>query len=179
MNSGDLVFPVYEFRPTPCFFSGKFRRYADGAWLADDGEYDIAFINAEHDYWAPICLMVEMPYQKNISWKWLTTHWSADQPLHKGGNPWHYMLHEGATEWGGDWGRDRHPNTRAGRAGMDKICGERRCANGRHVAFVLDDPTISAGLVRNRDTKIILSPPKEPICMYCGLSWMRDSRKTA
>src|SRR5690606_33850230 len=111
-----MLHPVYEFRPLPDAFPTNFCRgkevfrYADGQWLPDDGEYDIAFVSG------PFCLMVELPYQRNIIWSWLTGHWQANEPRHPHGNPWHYMLREGETEWGGNWGRDNHPNRRAGDA---------------------------------------------------------------
>jgi hypothetical protein len=157
---------VYEFRPLPGFFTGEIRRYADGQWMADDGEYDLAFINS---LGAPICLYFSPGYQKNIIGSWIDGHWQAMERRHPRGNPWHYALAEGETDWGGDWGRDGHENERAGRNGMDKLCSEVRGANGRHVEPTkMNDPHILAGLVRNRETGALLVPPREPICMYCG-----------
>jgi len=158
--------PVYEFRPLSDVFKGPVRRYADGKWIDDDGEYDIAFIG---QCWAPVCLYVEHSYQRNIVAGWLTSHWSCRNNRHPNANPWHYVLREGETEWGGDWGRERHLNYRAGSSGMDKMRSENSCSNGWHVD--LKDPTdahIAAGLVRDRDTKEIFTFPKRLVCMYCG-----------
>lgn len=163
---GGLV-PVYEFRPLPDAFRQGWPvlRYADGAWLEDDGEYDIAFLS--HN----VCLYVEVPYQRNIVWSWTSDHWSANEPRHPRGNAWHYMLRDGETEWGGDWGRSLHQNTKAGDSGMNHACSKWRSASGRHVEFNLKDPHIAAGLLRERETGQIVTPPDKPICMYCGEAW--------
>lgn len=164
IKDGGLMFPVVEFRPLPGFFSGEVRRYADGQWIPDDGEYDLAFICRNG---APTCLMFEHSYQKNIVVRWLDGSWQAREPRHPRGNPWHYALRDGKTEWGGQWGRDSHPNTLAGRHGMDKISSEVRCANGRHVTMRVGDEHIEAGLARYRDTGFPVTIP-HGVCMYCG-----------
>jgi hypothetical protein len=160
--------PVYEFRPLPDVFKtvwGEVRRYADGKWIPDDGEYDIAFIGREP---APICLHVEHSYQRSIIAGWCTGHWGAFEKAHPRGNAWHYALRDGETEWGGDWGRERNLNYQAGRSGMNKMSSEYGCSNGRHVELNKpDDPHISAGLVRDRETKEIFVFPSQLICMYC------------
>jgi hypothetical protein len=157
---------VYEFRPLPGFFNGEFRRYADGAWIADDGEYDIAFISS---WGAPIHLYFEPSYQRNIVGSWVDGHWGAHERRHPRGNAWHYALRADTTDWGGDWGRERHENYRVSRKAADKLCSETSCANGRSVEPTrMTDPHILAGLVRNRDTKAVLILPHEPVCMYCG-----------
>jgi hypothetical protein len=161
------VWPVLEFRPVPGFFVGNVRRYADGNWLADDGEYDLAFIGfAVGGY--PCSLYVSLPYQRNILAKWYSRHWAVDEPRHEDGNAWHYHLRRGKRSWGGDWGRSNHPNTRAGDAGMNKICSEAGCANGRHVEpHDIFDKHTAAGLVRERQSGLILGPPEKLRCMYC------------
>lgn len=160
-----VIWPVFEFRPIPGQLQGEVRRYADGKWLDDDGEYDICFINHR------ISLYFEPPYQRNIICSWLTTHWTGAVQNHpRGGNPWHYALREGAAQWGGDWGRVRHPNYLAGRAGMNEVCRLHGCANGRHVEMRPDDKVIAAGLLRNRETKEVFRFPDGMICMYCGIA---------
>lgn len=165
----NIVRPVYEFRPLPDIFKTAWspvRRYADGKWLEDDGEYDIAFIGRTP---APVCLYVDYSYQKNILAGWTSGHWSAFEKGHPRGNAWHYALRDGETEWGGDWGRERHENSRAGRSGMDKMCSEHRCSNGWHVELSNpDDRHILAGLVRDRETKELFTFPSRLVCMYCG-----------
>jgi len=163
----DMLHPVYEFRPLPDAFPQNCRgddvfRFADGQWLPDDGEYDIAFVSKN------FCLMVELPYQRNIIWSWTTGHWSAFEARHPRGNAWHYMLRDGETEWGGQWGRDLHPNRKAGDKGMSRQCGLYHSSNGLHVNFELDDRHIAAGLVRDKETKQVVIFPAVPRCMYCG-----------
>lgn len=158
-----MLHPVYEFRPLPSVLRPGFEtyRFADGKWIPDDGEYDLAFVT--HN----VCWMVELPYQRNIIWQWLNGHWTDNERRHPKSNPWHYMLRDGETTWGGPWDRDSHPNTIAGRSGMNFACAAHRCANGRHVEFKLSDKHIAAGLVRERVTGLILTFPEHPHCMYC------------
>lgn len=165
----EILRPVYEFRPIPGALRGDLRRYANGEWLPDDGEtYDLAFISG---FGAPICMYVEHSYQRNILWGWTTGHWSANEHRHPKSNPWHYVLREGETEWGGDWGSSQHLNHRAGDSGMSKLVSEHRCANGRSVGITRPSKHVLAGMVRDRETGIVLAPPESPACMYCGDVW--------
>lgn len=176
----ELVFPVYEFRPDPDWLKswarpsnpGPLHRYDGGQWREDDGEYDIAFTMLAGG--APLCLYVSLPYHRNIRWSWLTGHWSGPGPAAHptytrslSPNPWHYMLRDGATDWGRAWAREQHENTVAGDKGMSWVSSQRGCANGRHVEFHLNDPHIKAGLVRERESKTVVVFPERPICMYC------------
>ncbi len=165
----NALWPTYEFRPRDCELRGTVLRYADGAWLPDDGEWDLAFIS--YGMSAPMVYYVDLPYQRNIVWRGLTTHWRGSIRDHPRGNPWHYMLREGETEWGGDWGRSNHPNSRAGDSGMSKCGSINRCANGRGIRFDVADPHIVLGLVRDRSTKKVLRVPTFFECMYCGEGW--------
>jgi hypothetical protein len=161
-----LARPIYEFRPLPDFFSGPFLRYANGEWIQDDGEYDLAFVST--GYGAPICLYVAHGYRQNIVSSWIDGSWTNFEPRHPRGNPWHHALCEGESEWGEGWDRDRHINGRVGREGMDYLCKKHRCANGRHVELVrANDPHVARGLVRDRDTKEVFKHPAGR-CMYCG-----------
>jgi hypothetical protein len=159
---------TWEFRPLPDFFSGKFRRYANGLWLDDDGEYDLAFIGrSEH---SPCCLYVDGECRENIVCSWPTTSWSARVAGHPGGNAWHYALRDGTTKWGNIRDDYRNsPNRRAGDAGMSKMSSECGCSNGHRVDFQLDDPYIAAGLLRNAETKEVFKWPAGMRCMYCGI----------
>lgn len=166
------VWPIYEFRPRDCHLRGTVLRYADGQWLPDDGSWDLAFIS--YGAGAPICIYVDLPYQRNIIWKGLTTHWTGCISEHPRGNPWHYMLRDGETDWGGDWGRSRHPNSQAGDEGMSKCASINRCANGRGIHFNVCDPHIVLGLLRERESGEIVRVPPDFTCMYCGDGW-RDA----
>jgi hypothetical protein len=160
-----MLWPVFEFRPLPDFFKAGARRYAEGKWIEDDGEYDVCFIG--NVGWENYSLYVSLPYQKNIVCSWLSGHWTGSVAEHPRQNPWHYALRDGETEWGGGWERDRHPNSLAGRRGMDEVCGQIRCANGRHVEMHANDKHIAAGLLRNRETKETFRFPQGLKCMYC------------
>lgn len=160
-----MMFPVYEIRPPENYFYGDVYRYAGGMWIPDDGEWDLAFACLAGP---PICLYVDLPYQKNILWSWTTGHWSKREQRHPRGNAWHYMLREGTHDWGGSWERDRHPNTIAGRNGMDLVCRNRGCANGRSAELQDDNDIMLAGCMRCHDTKELVVVPKTKLCMYCG-----------
>ena len=171
IKDGGPAFPVVEFRPLPNSIVGEVRRYANGKWVADDGEYDLAFISSSfaEAMGFPICLMFEHSHQRNIVTKWFDGSWRAREPRHPNGNPWHYVLREGETKWGGEWGHESHPNYIAGRSGMNKLSSEFRCANGKHISMDIGDQHVAAGLVRDRETGLVLTIPHGP-CMYCGES---------
>jgi hypothetical protein len=160
------LWPVYEFRPEP---GGAWLRYADGQWIPDDGEFDIAFISAG-GFGPPMALSVKPQYRPGILWSYLKGHWTSNGPAsHPRRNPWHYMLRDGHTQWGDSWDRDRHPNVVAGEAASRECCNRYRCANGRGPEFHINDPYIAAGLLRRRDTKEVVVFPEVFHCMYCGV----------
>lgn len=168
------VWPVFEFRPLPDQMRGTVLRHNGGQWIADDGEHDVAFVC--YGAGAPLGLYVDLPFQRNIVWGGLTSHWSGANYDHPRANPWHYMLCEGATEWGGEWGKDWHPNAKAGRDAMNHCCAINSCANGRGPKFEHGDPYFSLGLVRVRETGAVVVPPPALTCMYCGEGWERKLR---
>jgi hypothetical protein len=158
---------IYEFRPLPDYFRGGFRRYAEGKWIPDDGEYDLAFISS--GYGAPMCLYVETPHYPNIICSWVTTHWAAYEPKHPHGNAWHYALKDYSIGWGpSNENYRKTTNALAGESGMTELCRKYRCANGDYVEFHADDAHIAAGLLRNRQTKEMFKWPEGMTCMYCG-----------
>jgi hypothetical protein len=160
----ELLFPVYEFRPHESALEGygPLLRLEGNEWIPDDGGYGLAFSRGN------VCLYVSLPYQRNIIWSWVTGHWADHVSKHPRGNAWHYMLREGESEWGGNWGSDYHPNSLAGKTGMSLLSAKHSCANGRHVEFNLRDKHILAGLLRERDTKAVVRFPEKIRCMYCG-----------
>ena len=170
------MFPVYEFRPRPGLFSGETLRYNNGDWIPDDGEtYDICFIGMangvddfiRYTFVYPAALYFHQTYRPNIVYSWCED-WSAKEPRHPHGNAWHYALKDGKKGWGDSWRRDLHPNEVASRAGMDKTCKAHGCANGISIRLSGKDEHIVAGLVRNAETKEVLTIPTDVKCMYCG-----------
>ena len=154
---------TYEFRPLPEYTDVI--RYADGLWIPDDGEYDTAFVcKGESGY--PAALWVRHHERENIEWTWLCkNNWHNRVSNHPKGRSWHYMIKPGTKDKGEFTRRDWNgPNDIA----MSKCFDLYRCANGRPVEFSVNDPYIEAGLVRNIETKEILTPPKVFLCMYCG-----------
>jgi hypothetical protein len=169
---------IYEMRPPEDFFRGPLRRYAEGKWLPDDGEWDMAFIGmanaaeagSGNHFTYPCCLLYDPHYHEDIIWSWLTTSWRADYPSHPRGNPWHYSLRPGTTEWGkGNYGN--HPNRLVGDKGMSKVSSEHGCASGRHAEFEIGNAIIKAGCLRRASDKSVVTFPDAPECMYCRQSW--------
>lgn len=158
------LWPVYMFRPLPDALRGDIYRYADGKWIKDDGQPDLAFASPLDN----TCLYVSLPCQRNIVLSWTTGHWAAHEPRHPRGNAWHYALREGKTDWGGAWDRESHENSRAGRSGVDFVCRQRGSCGGSHIEMNPKDKHILAGLVFERDTRTRLVLPKDAVCMYCG-----------
>jgi hypothetical protein len=163
-----MVFPTYEFRPLPNVFRGEFKRYAEGKWIPDDGEYDLAFCGrADGGY--PLCFYVHVPSHENIVCSWFTRHWGDYEPKHPGGNAWHYALREGTKDWGNEPSNyDGHPNRVADESGMSETSRIHGCANGDGVEFHPDDPHIKTGLLRDAKTKEVFQWPTGMRCMYCG-----------
>jgi len=153
-----LLDTVYEFRPLPSD-NARWLRYADGSWIEDDGEWDMAFVSPAGTYGAPFALYVSIPGYANIEWKWRT-----NQPLR-----WHYQLRDDATDFGANidtFFRPTHPNAKVGREAMSKCSSIHHCANGRGPEFDLDNAYVKAGLVRVRGGAIVM-PPESPVCFRC------------
>ena len=160
-----MINDVYEFRPIINDRWYEIRRYADGKWIPDDGECDLAFAYMERG--APMVLFVEMPYRKFLLWS-LMRREGEEIKKHPRENPWHYMYVKGKKQLGRSWDKDKHPNEIAGRSGMNFMANKHSCSNGRGVDFNPTDKHIKAGLVRNRETKEIIKPPEIFDCCYCG-----------
>lgn len=57
---------VFEIRPLPDTFTVEVRRYADGKWVPDDGEWDLAFIGYYRS--TPICLYFDGADSRTVGW---------------------------------------------------------------------------------------------------------------
>lgn len=163
----DIVFPVYEFRPLDT--SRKLLRYNGGNWIKDDGEYDICFIT-DDNLGAPFCYYISLPYKTNLQWSWAKNgNWSAHVQRHPDGNAWHYQSKNGSANIWESWdGRDKHPNIEVGDKGSDKLCKKYGCSNGRGPEFHIGDPYIIAGVLREKETKKVVTFPETFHCIYCG-----------
>lgn len=159
------TWPVYELRPPGNYFDGEFFRYADGAWIPDDGEYDLAFSGRVGG--TPVALYVDLPYYENILWSWCSGHWSAKNPKHRDETAWHRILRDGAKDWGRSLDRESFENSRAGTEAMRYTSNKHGCANGRHAEFSKGNEIINKRLLRERGTKRVFVPP-EGVCFECG-----------
>ena len=158
-------FPVYEFRPLPQNMRGQVYRYAEGKWIEDDGEYDLAFA-MPMDFMA---YYVDLPYQTNLKWSWDGGDWRRYESRHPEGNAWHYELKNGGKHFIRWEERDQHPNEIAGRSAMDFVVKKCHCANGHGAQFHIDDPYIKAGLLKEKVTQKVVKFPKTMHCVYCGV----------
>ena len=161
------IFPVYEFRPLDT--GRKLLRYNNGNWIEDDGEYDICFITDDR-LDAPFCYYVHIPYKTNLQWSWCKNgNWGGHVAKHPNGNAWHYQSKDGDKNIWDSWdGRDKHQNEKSGRIGMDKLSKKEGCANGRGPKFHIGDPYIISGILREKETKKVVSFPETFNCIYCG-----------
>jgi hypothetical protein len=110
-------------------------RYANGRWIPDDGEYDLAFVISNFAYY------VALPQYSNLLWTWsdapLAKKWLPEY-LHRYAESWHSMTIDN-TPTSDDYRRysweddDPHPNRVAGRSAMNKACELHHCANGRSI----------------------------------------------
>jgi len=158
----DRTEEVYEFRPIG---EGPFLRYANGEWIHDDGEYDLAFVSTSRAR----AYGVQMPYYKNILWKLcIGMNWSANVRKHPKGNAWHYQLKPRCRSWGKPWDRDKSPNEIAYRSAMHKTYDIHSCANGSGPEFEVGDEYIRSGKIRVAGTKAAVAWPKIFKCMHCG-----------
>src|SRR3990167_4399269 len=160
-----LLYPVYEFRPIEV--PQQCLRFNHGRWTKDDGEFDLAFIG-RHQKGYPEALYVQLPYHKNILWKYCKNgNWGAFVSKHPQGNAWHYMLRKGSQDWGDGRKIRNHSNSIAEEKALRKCASIYGCANGRSVEFKIGDTTITEKKLREVVTKKIVSFPKMFNCMYC------------
>lgn len=156
-----LLWPVFTFRPI-ITRPGELFRFAGGAWIADDGEPDLAFFGES------IAYRIDLPHRENIVWSWLDGHWSAAEHRHPRSNPWHYSLRPGETQWGAPWARHAHPNVIAGDQAMRRCAAKYRVANGGGPEINKDGPYHARGLIRLQETGEVYRRPAVLPCMFCG-----------
>lgn len=160
---------TYLFRPLEA--SGCWLRYAGGLWLPDDGEFDLAFVNADQ----PIALGVSLPSHEGVEWSWLdlaATRAAIGVDEDARVDAWHTQVRDPAEGKGKDvpFGgaiEQSHPNTQAFRAARDKSCELYHVASGRGPHFVLGDPWIAAGLVHTFVGEVV-QQPETPACFLCA-----------
>ena len=160
---------TYLFRPLEG--SGPWLRYAGGLWLPDDGEFDLAFVNADQ----PIALGVSLPSYEGVEWSWrdlAATRAAIGVDEDARVDAWHTQVRDPSEGKGKDVPfrgavEQSHPNIQAFRAAMDKCCEQYHCASGSGPHFVLGNPWITAGLVRTFAGETIREP-EAPACFLCA-----------
>ena len=162
---------VFEFRPLSSESNGLLR-YAEGKWIEDDGEFDIAFASGKTYCGAPYGIYLGMPSYNNLLWSYVYHgQWGDTIEEHPQGNAWHYMTSDG-KKWSGYWEELIHPNVIVQDKATNKCYEIHRCANGGGPEFRINDPYIKAGLVRIKETEEIVKFPEIFKCCYCGdIDW--------
>ena len=176
-----LLNETFVFRPIADSHNLATLRYSNGAWIPDDGEVDLAFVQYN-------CMAygVQMPSYSNLLWSWmdyeLTKKWLPEH-LHKHSQGHHYMTVDN-TPLSEEFRRykfpddDKHPNAIAYRAAMDKCCNIYGCANGRgpHLVnanydigkYIQADQYIKRGLLRIQRTSEPIVIPANLKCILCA-----------
>lgn len=154
--------------PSGCTHEGHgLLRYADGKWIPDDGEPDLAFV------YGAIAYGVSLPHSTNILWSWvdfdLSRSFLPEYLKRYHVKCWHYQTINntdlGDCRW--DKGRNQHPNEVAHRSAMDKCCSIHGVANGRRVDLTIDNEWIKHGLLHVKSTMQPIKPPDNPVCFLC------------
>lgn len=152
-----LYSETYLIRPDVGEFKNRqWRRWADGKWVDDDGNPDIAFMSADCSY--PIVMYVQLPAYENLIWVW-------DDPKFY----WHSQLVNGATDIG-EYLReehDNHINVRIGREAMHEQSSKHGVSNGRGPEIYRDNEWIREGKLWIKRTMELVTPPKNPVCYLC------------
>lgn len=141
-------------------------RYANGQWIPDDGEYDLAFAQGLFAYY------VGIPNYSNIIWSWrditLTRNYLPEY-LHKYAKAHHLCTTDNLPMK--HWNNDQHPNKVAGDSAMHQVSSIHGCANGRGAYLTSESPSEIPWLKEKRvliqSTMKPVEIPQNPICYLC------------
>lgn len=150
-----LLNETFIFRPLKNH-SGMLR-YADGKWIPDDGQPDLAFIHYDQ---FPVVEYISMPYYTNLLWEW----WELQERK----RVWHYCTTNNQDR--ADYRfeeRDKHPNEIAGRSGMNKCCDLYHCANGQSIHIDSDNEYINLEKLIIQSNGKPVTKQENPICFLC------------
>lgn len=169
----------FEFRPLPEESKGLLR-YANGTWIDDDGEWDMAFISGKEYVEFPYTICLEMPNPANLLWSYVHHgNWRTHIAEHPNGKAWHYMTTNGKI-YSGTWKQNKHINEIVHDIATSKCLELHGCANGHGPEFRILDPYIKAGLVRIKGTEEIVKFPKIFKCCFCGdIDWQEAEKLSA
>jgi hypothetical protein len=175
LNETFVFRPIVEYRDNPSTL-----RYADGKWLPDNGQPDLAFVQ-----YNSLAYGVHLPTHYNLLWYWtdmqLVKKWLPEY-LHQKTYGWHYMTIDD-TPLTDEYKRftfpndDTHPNAVAFQSAMDKCCEIYNCANGRGAnltdgqydigKYWKADEYIKRGILLIQKTRQPITIPKELACYLC------------
>lgn len=141
-------------------------RYANGTWIPDDGEYDLAFAHGVIAYY------VSLPDYCNVIWTWrdlVLTRSYLPEYLHKYAKAHH--IHTSDNEPMHHWDNSQHPNEIAGKSAMDKVSSVHGVANGRGAYLCSETPDNTPWLKEKRvlvqSTMQPILIPDNPVCYLC------------
>jgi len=151
-----VIEKTYIFRPVlrRSEYLNECYRYANGRWIEDDGEFDLAFIGI-NKLGVSFAFYVELPYYRNLLW----TFRECKEEEHD--IEWHYMIKGEKLE---DWWEYDHPNVKAKYEASDEGLRRWGCANGRMVEFMIGDPHIALEVLRTIDGEVAQFPSH----FYCN-----------
>ncbi|MFA5299850.1 MAG: hypothetical protein WC389_16825 [Lutibacter sp.] len=176
LNETFLIRPTNDFkgsiiRPSDYTHPTHALRYADGKWLPDDGQPDLAFVQGVIYYG------VKIPDYTNRLWEWSDAELTKSflpKYLHKHAGSWHYYTINN-TPYDDEqyrWDNSNHPNKIAEELASKKVCELNGCGNGviadidRECNF--DHPKwISNKMIIIKSTMQPLTKPDNPICYLC------------
>jgi len=172
----ELMNPLFKetiiFRPLTEYRNSKLLRYSNGAWIADDGGLDLAFVDLDN----AICYSVLLPNYLNVLWSWhdskLTLSIVGEEYKYEV-RGWHTETVENSEliHWD-DKDREKHPNQIAHRSAMDKCCKLHSCASGHGVSLTSNEydkpnPYLERGLIYIQRTMEQITIPKNHVCYQC------------
>jgi hypothetical protein len=165
-DEGVGVLATPSFQPSGYKHEGQgLLRYADGKWIPDDGEPDLAFVHGV------VAFGVRLPSYTNIIWEWLDlelTRSLIPEYLRREVNGWHYMTTNNKAIHDHYWfDKEKHPNEIAHKSAMDKCCEIHSVANGRGPELWLDNEWIKRGLLYVKSTMTKIVAPDNPVCCLC------------
>lgn len=141
-------------------------RYANGKWIPDDGEYDLAFVRGVFAYY------VSLPDYSNVIWTWrdidLTRSYLPEY-LHKYAKAHH--IYTSNNEPMHHWDNSQHPNEVAGKSAMNKVSSNFGVANGSGAHLCSESPREVPWLKEERilmqSTMQPVLIPDNPVCYLC------------
>jgi hypothetical protein len=166
-----LLKETIVFRP---IYKGRMIRYAEGKWIDDDGQPDLAFVSLGDG--PPFAFGLSLPSSTNVLWTWrdreLTQKLVTGDLQEYIDYGWHTQTVDNSTD-DIDFPyneRKQHPNQIAHDAAMNKCCELFHIGNGRGPSLTHQDdesPYWDSGMMWIQRTMEQLRKPENPVCHLC------------